>query len=403
LFLPDKKFEGERLKIARQLRGLTLTELAKKTGISKQSLSLYENSKIAPSCPNMERLATELRFPQVFFSQKDRYRTRTDVTYFRSLSTTTKIDRTAQSIKLEFVAKMYKALLDYIDFPAINLLDNVEFKGTDDEFDFVGNASTQEQIEKITSKLRAHWRVGDAPIANLQFLLEKNGIIVTGFDTEEDKIDAFSQCTHVNDNDMFFIALSIGKRPEGRIRFDMAHELGHILLHPWSEDIEMITKEEFKAREKQANMFASAFLLPKTTFEADVGLYANKLTHYLYLKKKWHMSVQAMVYRTHQLGLITNTQFQYLMRQISQRGWRTREPDDTPFNLNENIFQGAIELLINERILSAASIMRLFSNYGVTMERKDIEELLHLRKGTLQSQETKGQIIKLKGSSNPGV
>ena len=42
----------------------------------------------------------------------------------------------------------------------------------------------------------------------------------------------------------------------------MAQELGHILLHPWSEDLEAITKDEFKARERQANMFASAFLLP---------------------------------------------------------------------------------------------------------------------------------------------
>lgn len=55
--------------------------------------------------------------------------------------------------------------------------------------------------------------------------------------------------------------LTKGQKPEGRIRFDMAHELGHIILHPWSESLELITKEEFKLRERQANIFASAFLV----------------------------------------------------------------------------------------------------------------------------------------------
>lgn len=399
MFPINKKFEGERLKNARQLRGLTLTELATRTGISKQSLSLYENSKNIPEYERVESLATALNFPQDFFFQKDKYRTQTEVTYFRSLTTATKIDRTAQSIKLEFVAKMYEALLDYVDFPKRNLPE-VSFDGTDDEFDDEGNENTKKQIEQIATKIRQYWGVQDTPMANLQFLLEKNGIIVTGFDIEEDKIDAFSQRTIVNEYDMFFIALSIGKRPEGRIRFDMAHELGHILLHPWSEDIETITKEEFKTREKQANMFASAFLLPSATFGADVQAYPTDLKYYLHLKKKWHMSVQAMVYRTHQLGIVTDSQFQYLMRQISKNGWRTHEPDDTPFFLNENIFQGAIELLIQERILSTASILRLFSNYGVTMKREDIESLLHLREGTLIVQEVLRPIIQLRVANN---
>ena len=67
-------------------------------------------------------------------------------------------------------------------------------------------------------------------------------------------------------DDIYFIAVALGNRPEGRIRFDMAHELGHILLHPWSEDLEAITKDEFKARERQANMFASAFCYLETAW-----------------------------------------------------------------------------------------------------------------------------------------
>ena len=392
----DRKiFNGKRLKNARLFRGLTLTQLAENTGISKQSLSLYENEKNTPEHERVRALATSLNFPYDFFFQKDAWETVTDVTYFRSLASATKMDRTAQSIKLEYVAKIYEVLLNYIDFPALNLPE-VSFDGSDDEFDEKGSEDTQEHIESIAQRVRELWCVGDVPIKNLQFLLEKNGIIVTGFDTKEDKIDAFSQRTIVGNGDIYFIAVALGQRPEGRIRFDMAHELGHILLHPWSENLELITKEEFKAREKQANMFASALLLPKSSFGKDVQAYPTDLKYYRFLKKKWKVSIQAMAYRTNQLGIITDNQFQYMMRQISKNGWRTKEPGDVPYSLNENIFQGAIDLLIEEKILNPASIMRTLKQYGITLYRQDIEELLHLREGTLFVEESKPQIIQLK-------
>ena len=392
----DKRiFNGNRLKNARLFRGLTLTELADHTGISKQSISLYENERNTPEHERVQILATTLNFPYEFFFQTDACETVTEVTYFRSLASATKMNRTAQSLKLEYVAKMYEVLLNYVDFPALNLPE-VSFDGSDDEFDDRCIEDTQWQIESIAQQVRELWGVGDAPIKNLQFLLEKNGIVVTGFDTQEDKIDAFSQRTIIGNGDMYFIAVALGQRPEGRIRFDMAHELGHILLHPWSENIELITKEEFKAREKQANMFASAFLLPKSSFSKDVQAYPTDLKYYQFLKRKWKVSIQAMVYRSHQLGMITDNQFQYMMRQISKNGWRTKEPDDSPSALNENIFQGAIDLLIEEKILSPASILRTFRQYGITLYRQDIEELLHLREGTLFDEESKPKIIQLK-------
>lgn len=388
-------FNGKRLKNARLFRGLTLTELADRTGISKQSLSLYENERNTPEYERVQALASSLGFPYEFFFQTDACETVTEVTYFRSLASATKMNRTAQSVKLEYVAKMYEALLDYIDFPTLNL-PVVSFDGSDDEFDDKGIEDTQQQIESIAQQVRKLWGVDDAPIKNLQFLLEKNGIIVTGFDTLEDKIDAFSQRTIVGDGDMYFIAVALGQRPEGRIRFDMAHELGHILLHPWSENLELITKEEFKAREKQANMFASAFLLPKSSFSKDIQAYPTDLKYYQFLKKKWKASIQAMVYRSNQLGIITDNQFQYMMRQISKNGWRTKEPGDVPYALNENIFQGAIDLLIEKKILNPANILRTFKQYSITLFRQDIEELLHLREGTLFVEESKPQIIQLK-------
>lgn len=54
-------------------RGLTLTELAKRTEISKQSISLYENDNNTPDYMKVRLLASELNFPYDYFFQKDSY------------------------------------------------------------------------------------------------------------------------------------------------------------------------------------------------------------------------------------------------------------------------------------------------------------------------------------------
>ena len=390
----EKKFYGERLRSARMYRGLTLTELAKRTEISKQSISLYENDNNTPDYMKVRLLASELNFPYDYFFQKDSYAAKTETTYFRSLASATKKDRTAQSIKLEYVAKMYEILLEFITFPEMNL-PSVDFVGCDDVFECENEDAIQE-IEDIAAQVRKYWDIGTGPIKDLQYLLEKNGIIVTGFDTNEDKIDAFSQRTIVAGNDIYFIAVALGNRPEGRIRFDMAHELGHILLHPWSEDLEAITKDEFKARERQANMFASAFLLPRDSFGKDIASYPTDLKYYQFLKNKWKVSIQTMIYRTHQLGIMSDNQYQYLMRQVSKNGWRIKEPGDVPYSLNENIFQGAIDLLIEQNVLTAKEILDLFKKNGVTLYPEDMEELLHLRPDTLKVEEKVVPILQLR-------
>lgn len=393
--MDNRTFVGERLKDARLLRGKTLQELADLTGISKQSLSLYENKKNIPDLQRVFAIASALKVPYEFFVHEDGCKTKTEVTYFRSLSTATKTSRTAQSLKLEYVAKMYKALLEYVDFPMLNL-PTFDFIGCDDENDENGMVQMEEEIEQIAAAVRQLWGIDDGPIENLQYLMEENGIIVTGFDVGE-KIDAFSQRTITEYGDVFMVALEQGETPEGRFRFNICHELGHILMHPWSETMDSLSKEEFRMRERQANMFASAFLLQKETFAKDVALYPTDLSYYVVLKKKWKSSIQSMIMRSHQLKIITDNQYQYMMRQVSKKGWRTCEPGDHPYYLQENIFQGAIDLLLDENVLSVKGLMDLFDKYGVSLYPVEIEEYLHLRKDTLKdTSPAKSKIIQLK-------
>ena len=180
----------------------------------------------------------------------------------------------------------------------------------------------------------------------------------------------------------------------------MAHELAHLLIHPWSEEVDSLSKEEFKLRETEANVFASAFLLPRTSFERDVSQYPTNLEHYLWLRKKWKTSIQAMMYRGNQIGCVTGNQFQYMMRQVSKRGWRKSEPGDVPYIIGDNIFQGAIDLLLKENILTRQGVLSLFEDYGVKFYPNEIEEWLHIRKGTLTTKESQPKIIQLKTFHN---
>lgn len=93
------------------------------------------------------------------------------------------------------------------------------------------------QIEKIADEVREQWSLGRGPIENVQNMLEFHGIIVTGFSVScNGKIDAFSQKLKTEEEkDIFIVALGIGQKPIQRLRFDMSHELGHIILHPWED------------------------------------------------------------------------------------------------------------------------------------------------------------------------
>lgn len=359
-----------------------MTDLAKQTDISKQSLSLYANEENTPPYENVVKIADALNFPFDYFMTEDLCTTATDNTYFRSQASASKLMQNAQKTKLEYVAKVYEVLLNYVDFPKRNL-PPVLFQRSTNLLE-ADSDEVLEQIEGIADTVRSYWKIGMGPIDNMQYLLESNGIIVTGFPNVDTKIDAFSQRINVQDRgSVFIVALALGEKPSTRLNFDMAHELGHILMHNWDDSNDTLSKDEFNALEKQANMFASALLLPRETFGKAVAPYATNVEFYRSLKKKWHVSMQAMMYRARQLNLVTANQFQYMMRTISAKGERTHERGDTPGTLNSTIFQGAVDVLFEGGYLSARQLMQAFHDYGIYLSQEDLEDILGLKRGTL--------------------
>lgn len=377
-----QKFNGQRLKEALQFREKKMTELADETGISKQSLSLYANGGNVPPFDNVIKIARVLEFPTDFFMSEDLCTVSTGNTYFRSQVSATKKSRNAQKIKLEYVSKMYEVILNYMNVPELNLPDTTGINIPDDIAD-VDSEQAIKEIEKLSKLVREYWNLGNGPIENLQYVLQSNGIIVTGFRDVDIGIDAFSQQITIDGKMVYIIALSIGTKPIERLRFDMAHELGHILMHTWGEDNEEISKDEFNVREKQANMFASALLLPKETFSKSISAYPTNIDYYLALKKKWKVSMQAMMYRTRQLDIISANQFQYMMRIMSKNRYRTHEPGDKPGEIGDTIFQAALDMLFEGGYLTVRELLKEFGRYGIYLSQSDLENLMYLREGTL--------------------
>ncbi len=399
-------FKGIKLKKARLYRGVTITHLAEKINISKQSISMFENDKAVPSFDTLLALSLELDFPIDFFTNNVRRNYETEVTYFRSQVSASKMKRTSYLTKQEFVVGIYDFLFKYINVPSLNVPD-IEFRLIDKYYDNEYEQQLLSEIEDIAQKVRSHWNLGNEPIDNLINVFEKNGIFTNSIQSDEVTVDAFSQRIILYDinessasdveQENALIAIMIGSVSESRVLFDLAHELGHIVLHRWSDNLELLDKEEFKLLEKQANMFSSSFLLPADTFGYDVKKYPNNLNYYIELKKKWKVSIQCMIYRTFQLGIINSNQFKYLMSQVSSKGWRKNEPLDTNFIFKNSIFQDAIDILIKENIFTAQSFLTALDKFGFSFNPRELEILLNLRKGTLIVQEENTtNIIELK-------
>lgn len=366
------QFNGKRLRKARYYNGLSVEELALKIGIKKQSISQLEIGKTSPSTENLWALSRELHFPMNYFFQDD-YDSNSQIagtTYFRSLLTTTKKYRLEQIVKMEFVAKIYSFLSNYIVFPKINLPE-------------INEGTTPQEAACI---LRKFWNLGTGPITNLIQIMEKNGIIVTTFKTPSDSIDAFS---HKYD-DLYIVVLSENKKVAARSYFDAAHELGHIMLHDWYEDIEELPREEFKQKEKEANEFAASFLCPDESYIHDFRLTrGNTLDSYALLKRKWHMSIEALLYHASRLKLITQSQLQYSYRVLHKKGWYRNEPFDDVITLPPpTLFRDAIDLLLKENIFTTITLMQSLENSGCAMNYDQVEMLLGLPAETLAPEST---------------
>ena len=364
-----KNFNGEQLKKARVYRGYTVGELAELSGYQRQTISMYENGKSTPiDISVIMNLSRVLNFPPQFFTDQS-VKLSSGSTYFRALLTTNKKYRNQQEQKMEFVAALYSFIQEYVDFPELNLPE----------------IPCDVSPEEAAGILRKHWGLGDRPISNLIYTVEENGIIVTSFKTETDDVDAFSKMIEIEGEQRYFIGYSSNKTSAARVHFDVAHELGHICLHGWSEDVESLSKEEFKEREEQAHRFAAAFLLPESTFRRDVIAGPYSLPYYKQLKQKWKVSMAAMIRRAYTLNIISADDYQMLVRTMQRRSiWKNEPLDDVLITSEPSLLRTSVMMLLSEKVFTAKEFVdELSFNFGLSLYSEEIEHLLNLPKNTL--------------------
>jgi Zn-dependent peptidase ImmA (M78 family) len=168
--------------------------------------------------------------------------------------------------------------------------------------------------------LRKLWGLGPGPISNVLALLESKGIVVCRYEMQGESVEAFSFWNGARQ----LVFMASEKEAGVRLRYDLAHELGHLVLHRWVEQSDLEDRATLKAIEGEADKFAGAFLLPSTSFPNEV--YTTRLDAFVPLKEHWKVSIQAMVYRCRDLELIDGDQALNLYKQISFRRWRKKEP-----------------------------------------------------------------------------
>lgn len=317
-------FNPSRLEFARKRRGLTKKNLASSVGLTPRSISMFENNESAPSDGTLKELAKKLSFPISFFHQEDDVEMLSEgAVSFRSLSKMS-ATRKYSALSAGAIAIAFNQWIEQrFDLPKPDLL---EFEGDVDP-----------EFAAIT--LRQHWGIGELSINNLIHLMEAKGIRVFSLAEDTLDVDAFSLWK----DSIPYIFLNNKKSAE-RSRFDAAHELGHLILHkhavPTGKDVE-----------SDADKFASAFLMPASSVRAAVSRLETIQT-LIKAKKKWRVSLAALAYRMHKLGILTDWHYRTLCIEMSKNGFTKNEPESIPREQSK-ILEMVFESLREDHITKA--------------------------------------------------
>jgi Zn-dependent peptidase ImmA (M78 family)/DNA-binding XRE family transcriptional regulator len=290
-----------RLAVARKRRGYTLTRLAAETGLSTKSLSNFENGHARPAPETLELLASILQVAPAFLVADEVDEIPVGAVSFRALSKMTARQRDS-ALSSGRVALLINDWIEArFELPAADV-----------------PTLTGYDPENAADVLRARWGLGERPIGNMLHLLEAHGVRVYSLTGENRSLDAFSLYWHQRP----FIFLSTQKSGE-RGRFDLAHELGHLVLHG-----EHLLLDRPDA-ESEANRFAAAFLMPRASVLA-YRLYNADTNRILQAKSIWNVAAMALTHRLHELNLLTDWGYRTACINLSRMGYRSSEPGGIP-------------------------------------------------------------------------
>lgn len=333
---------SERLIQLRLAQNLTLDALAVKIGgiVTKQALSKYEQNQAQPSPLVLTKLAAALGVKANYFLSPSQITVKF-VAYRKATSLLTREKARVESV-------VHQCLEDRIRVQTLIGQTKTDFLPWNQLA-----ISSLEDTERQANHMRMLWELGTSPISNVVGTFEEHQLCVLSIDADE-KFDGISALGC--DNTGNILAGAIVSRqgvPGERQRLNLTHELGHLVLKvPESID-----------EEKAAFRFGSAFLAPAERLIKTIGTkrsYIN-IAELLILKKQFGISIQALLHRILELGIINDSYYRRWCIYINKTGWKKQEPDElveeTPqwlsMNLSRLVGEGAINRDEAERILGA--------------------------------------------------
>jgi Zn-dependent peptidase ImmA (M78 family)/transcriptional regulator with XRE-family HTH domain len=294
---------GERIRIARHAAGLSQRALAEKAGVSAMAVSKYERDLDIPGSGVLLRLAQALDVKTEYFLRP----------------TTVTVSAPSYRRKASLPRKQEQAIMAQIQEWLERYLAVESFFGGPTPFNLPAamgrRMASLDDVEHIAVDLRREWNLGLAPIESVMEVLEDKGVKVGLVEGHEDFDGVRLQA-----DDGIPVIVVKRDSPGDRQRFNLAHELGHLVLEP-ADGVDA---------EKAAHRFAGAFLAPAQVARFELGERRQTLDfHELHLlKHKYGLSMQAWIYRARDLGVLSELAATRLFQEFRQRGWNRREPGD---------------------------------------------------------------------------
>lgn len=349
-----EKFNNDLLLLARQYRGRSQAEVAELSGLDQGHYSRIERGLLnaPPQEATVQSISSALGFPVSYFMQGDEISglpLSVHEAAWRKKASVGAKDLKRLHAELNIRIMHFRRFLEAIEIQHELPLPRLDV-------DDMGGA------DKVAAYVRKAWMVPEGPIKSLTALCERAGVLVVHCDFQE-KIDGVAM--RLRDvPPLIFLNKSA---PSDRMRHSLAHELGHLIMHTVPSD----------NMEEEADTFAGELLAPIAQVRPDLIGGRITLERLVQLKKYWRVSVASLLYKAGKYCLLTGNQSGYLWRQLSARGWRTREPDETQFPIEQpRTFNQILEL--HERdlgysVVDFASMLHLNNNdvralYGVSTD-----------------------------------
>lgn len=338
-------FAGGRLTLARQLAGMRKSDLAHAIGKSPTSISAWESGSKRPTSATVAELSLGLGVDPGFFLVRGEAPALTSAPHFRSLRSTTQIARDQATAYGQIAVDLTLAVERHVDFPEVTV----------PTFPVSEQALDGERPEDAAKFVRRDWAMSAGPVGHLVRLLENHGVLVVFSPSGAASVDAYS----FEASSRPVIVLNPQKDDYYRQRFDVAHELGHLVMHRDAEPGGRIVED-------QANRFAAEFLMPEEDISPLLpkSMNRNVWAQLGHLKEKYGVSMQALLFQARRLAVLSDVSYRNAMMTVSARGWRRSEPGLVNTVEQPSMLPRAVELLDGEGFTEAD----IFSQSRVPME-----------------------------------